>query len=809
MLGRLESSPLPEPATDLLLAALYGQDELDRALGGQSPPRPAHTAGASPELDQPVRAYLRSVTVEGFRGIGPAAKLELEPGPGLTVVCGRNGSGKSSFAEGLEVLLTGRLRRWDTKSAVWRDGWRCLHAPHARLRAELLVEGTNGVTVVERSWPDDAEVAGSQAWAQAPLGQRVSIGELGWAGSLGAYRPFLSHSELESLLAEPKDLYDQLNVLLGLDDLDAAAKALGAARRALEGRAKAAGAAGTELEAALAASKDDRAARALSLLRARTPDLVALEQLAAAGGPSGGTWGILEQLAALSAPPSAEVADAVGMLRDAATALEAASSNVAEHAGSAADLLAMALAHYAAHGPGDCPVCKAPGALDGTWEAFAAERLSAYQEVSSQVGTARKAADAAVAAARGLLRAVPTSLVAARGAVVGADEAAEAWQDWTALPTYDKTPTTLRSLADHMEAAHTALTVAVAGLAVAAGEEVRSREARWAPLAEGLRQFCQSASEAGRAKDLLATVRAAEGWLKSANDALRDEQVRPFADETVALWAQLRQESNVELLRMRLAGSANRSHVKFEVAVDGLDAAGLGVMSQGEVNALALSVFLPRATAAKSALRFVVIDDPVQAMDPAKVAGLARVLADVARTHQVVVFTHDDRLPAAVRDLRLTARVLQVQRRAHSVVEVVPTSGPVSVLLADAASLVAADHLPQAVTSLVVPGICRSALEAACTELTRRRRLANGAPHDEVEEVLVSTKRLIPRLALALLDDPERGGEVYSWLNARIGPWATDTVRACNEGAHGTAGDPAGLVSNTRRLVERMRAAVA
>jgi hypothetical protein len=36
----------------------------------------------------------------GLRGIGPRQTLELVPGPGLTVVAGRNGSGKSSFAEG-------------------------------------------------------------------------------------------------------------------------------------------------------------------------------------------------------------------------------------------------------------------------------------------------------------------------------------------------------------------------------------------------------------------------------------------------------------------------------------------------------------------------------------------------------------------------------------------------------------------------------------------------------------------------------------------------------------------------------------
>jgi hypothetical protein len=46
------------------------------------------------------------------RGVGPATTLEVEPGPGLTLVVGRNGSGKSSFAEALELLLTGDSWRW-------------------------------------------------------------------------------------------------------------------------------------------------------------------------------------------------------------------------------------------------------------------------------------------------------------------------------------------------------------------------------------------------------------------------------------------------------------------------------------------------------------------------------------------------------------------------------------------------------------------------------------------------------------------------------------------------------------------------
>jgi wobble nucleotide-excising tRNase len=117
------------------------------------------------------------------------------------------------------------------------------------------------------------------------------------------------------------------------------------------------------------------------------------------------------------------------------------------------------------------------------------------------------------------------------------------------------------------------------------------------------------------------------------------------------VWGELRQESNVVLGPIRLEGSANQRRVALDVTVDGQDGAALGVMSQGELHALGLALFLPRATADDSPFRFVVIDDPVQSMDPAKVDGLARVLSTVAARRQVIVFTHDDRLTESLRRL--------------------------------------------------------------------------------------------------------------------------------------------------------------
>lgn len=94
--------------SSLVLAACDGRDTLDGVLQNAKT-----TAKADEKATATTHAgaYLTSLTVEGFRGIGPRQTLTLTPGPGLTIVVGRNGSGKSSFAEALEVLLTGDSKR--------------------------------------------------------------------------------------------------------------------------------------------------------------------------------------------------------------------------------------------------------------------------------------------------------------------------------------------------------------------------------------------------------------------------------------------------------------------------------------------------------------------------------------------------------------------------------------------------------------------------------------------------------------------------------------------------------------------------
>ncbi|HWE56528.1 MAG TPA: hypothetical protein VG435_13525, partial [Acidimicrobiales bacterium] len=499
------------------------------------------------------------------------------------------------------------------------------------------------------------------------------------------------------------------------------------------------------------------------------------------------------------------VADSVAQLTGAAAHMEEVGSSAAGDAAANADLLSAAVAHFSKLGPGDCPVCGRTGALDDQWLAVTAAQIERLQQ---QAGALRQATADAQAASREallLVGAVPEPLGQAGRVAIDVTAATAAWRDWAAPPPADATATGLRALADHLSRTHSPLLTAAAAIQAAASTELERRQDAWAPVASALASWLATEKSGREAKSVTDRIKKVEVWVKAANDDLRNARLRPFAEGTAALWRQLRQESNVDLISMALTGTNTSRAVDFEVTVDGNTAPGLGVMSQGEINALALSVFLPRATSAGSPSRFVVLDDPVQAMDPSKVDGMARVLTDVAADRQVVVFTHDDRLPIALRNLQLPARVVEVSRQSESVVSVRPTRDPATDDLDDAIRLASGHDIPAQVTARVVPGLCRSAIEEACFEITRQRRLGRGDSHSSVEDALAATTTLMTKLALAVFDDADRGGDVYTWLNQHVGTWAPDTVKTVNKGAHESITDPKRLVDDARRLVKRLR----
>ena len=322
-------------------------------------------------------------------------------------------------------------------------------------------------------------------------------------------------------------------------------------------------------------------------------------------------------------------------------------------------------------------------------------------------------------------------------------------------------------------------------------------------LAEWLPGARKLASESETVKHL----KSADDWIRSTATDIRNERFEPIKDKVKEIWALLRTNSNVDLEDITFEGKTTSRRVKLDVTVDGTEGAALGVMSQGELHSLALALFLPRATLDASPFRFLVIDDPVQSMDPARVDGLAHVLHEVAKDRQVIVFTHDDRLPEAVRRLNVPAKIIEVLRRENSIVELREVRSPVRQYLDDAAALVNTDDLLKIARERVVPNLCRLSLEAACLDVVSRRRLQNGDSHASIEKLFNEQTKLLPRLALAFFDDPDKAGDVYTRLKNQIGPWQIETVKMCNVGSHkgiGANDDARNFVNNVKQLAAEL-----
>jgi recombinational DNA repair ATPase RecF len=810
ILTRLDAVPLGQEPTALLLAACDSEASLTAQLNGAARPTGGIGGDGTADPAEPAGAYLRQVTVSGFRGVGPPATLMVEPGPGLSVIVGRNGSGKSSFAEGLEVLLTGDLKRWEDLSAVWREGWRNLHATGpAEISAEFLLEDA-GPTIVRRTWANGAPFSKSAAAVQVTGEKQTGLDRLGWRDDLVTYRPFLSHTELEAFLGKPSQLYDLLSSVLGLEDLVLVEQRLTDARKERESRLTEVDRDLPRLRERLALVDDERAAACLAALSGKTPDVAQARVLATSGTarPADTQLGRLQQLSQLTVPAKEQVQAAVTALGQVAETLAETAGSAAGQADALAGLLRAALDHYRVHGPGSCPVCGRSGGLDEDWRVRTEDAIARLRVQAVAAEQARTVAGEAKTQAWDLFLPTPTAL---SGPVVGAadpEAARAAWGNWLAHPDEDG-PAGLRNLAAHIEKTFEPLTAAVTALSSSAAAELREREDRWAPAAAGVAAWCARAAEARSAARPVSALRAAVTWLRGATDDIRNARLAPLADQARAIWSQLRQESNVDLRAIRLSGSSTQRKANVNVDVDGAPGAALGVMSQGEVNALALSVFLPRATVADSPFRFLVIDDPVQAMDPSKVDGLARVLEGVSQTRQVLVFTHDDRLPEAIRRLDIAAHILEVTRRPGSVVDVRPGLDPVERQLKDAEALCADDVLPENVAARVVPGLCRLAVEAAFTEAIRRAQLRAGRRHAQVEADIEAADKLTKLAALALFGDAAKGGDVLRRLNS-WGRSAADTYQAVNKGAHHVyRGSLRDLVTDSRKLTDAIRSRLA
>lgn len=797
---RLEAEPPADGAGDLVLAAFQGTSAVGATLRGDSTAA-TRVAGEARERTAPA-VYLSSLEVEGFRGIGDCATLTIDPGPGLTLIVGRNGSGKSSFSEALEMLLTGSNQRWKGRQQVWRDGWQNLHHRTTCICAQFTVDGRRQPLTLQRGWADGGGVDASTLTVDGK--PAASLDALGWTQPLADYPPLLSHNELEKSLDEKQTtLYDALAGILGLGDIAAAQHALREARLQLENTAKNAKAACDTLMRLLEQTDDERALLVLAALRRKPWDLDTVRRTVgdAAQVDEHSTLSRLRDLAGIQVLDREQLNAAIDDLRIAATEVQKVRGTNAALADDTAQVLQQALLVHSHSEGSTCPVCGTDGVLTYEWRLRTGERITELRARASEVAKARRIATEAVLHARRLITAMPVAVLQGKVAGVDTDTLVALWDRWVDVPDADD----LSQLRTHLETVGPPLIAWVARVRAAAREQFERRQTSWRPAADAINGWLPLGARVLESDAALKRVAAAEKWLRNAHDALRDERFRPIAGAVQENWTELRQDSNVSLGELELTGSGNTRRLRLDVHVDGEPGSALGVMSQGELNCLALSLFLPRASLPESPFHFVVIDDPVQAMDPAKVEGLARALDRAARERQVIVLTHDTRLADAIDYLGIRAARIEVVRREGSVVELRRVHDAVRRYIGDAMAVAESRGLPDE-AKRVIPGFCRLALEAACGLAVTRRMLRQGRRYADVQDKLAQPRKLYMWLALAFFDDAERGGDVNDYLQ-RHHPLAVDLVKDCNRGTHGAKlmRDPRGFV----RGIESLTTAIA
>ncbi|HTG74303.1 MAG TPA: AAA family ATPase [Terriglobia bacterium] len=654
ILNRLDrDDSVKDPIANLIVSALRG--EVEACLAGKPPSR---IAPSQEQAAEPVRAYVESITVEGFRGIGPVARLSLRGGPGLTLIVGRNGSGKSSFSEALELLLTGDNQRWGARRArIWREGWRNLHRPEvARIEAQLVLDGRSGPYTVMRTWNAGQSLETGEATV-LHNGESSPLDSLGWAQPLATYRPFLSYNELSSMLEEgPAKLFDALASILGLEDLLVAADDLRDTRISRTKIHKAVVDKVDVIRKTLVTLQDERAAQCLEALERRPWDLDRLAALARDGGAGeeDSEIQVLRELANLNGPEAANVQAAVNGIRSALSFLNSIAHADTGKARLRAEILEKALELHQHDGGADCPVCG--GALKDEWR----------REAGEAIRKLRADSEVADAAHRNLLQAerVARQWITAHPQSVTDTKLLSLWNAWRAGATK-----TGNELAAHLETHAPGLDRAIQEVREISRAELRKREDLWRPIAEALAEWLPAARKMSSELTSVSSLKSAEDWLRTTATSIHNERFLPIKERVKRIWGMLRTQSHVELEDITFQGRSTSRRVSLGVTVDGRPGAALGIMSQGELHSLALALFLPRATLEHSPFRFLLIDDPVQSMDAARVEGLARVLELVAKKRQVVIFTHDDRLTEALRRLHIEAQVVEVLRRDSSVVE--------------------------------------------------------------------------------------------------------------------------------------------
>jgi len=747
---------------------------------------------------------LLRVRVDGYQGVGAPLTVDLDPIPGVTVLIGRNGSGKSSIADAIETALHGEPRAPTStgrggKAPLW-DREHCgRDAAEAHVEVTLLA-GEETLTLDVRIGPDGS-VTGRTARHTAVDGitTDLDLATTSWRSALAGHRPVFGYAAVERQVQLAQNLQEFLEPLLAFggcfDELKAGVDAAGSA----------------------AAQARERWGQARSTAEQRTdqvdrahPDATptAIDWPDVADDPDAWltTAGLTETGVAAPEITAAQhdrlhvaATQALAALADLETA-EAAPAPDPVTAKLAAPLADLHRAAQHLDDTGDaCPVCRRVG-MD--WAAALAATVDTAPATAEQAAT--------------FVRRLAALRAALDDDLTPIEEVIR--HDWCTAAVRDASTPVLAAGADlrhrldedgrratpavraAVRAAHDRLTSAawhttVTELAAHTDRERQWRRARRAAVEPFLGVWREVRDEAIAA----ASWKSAADCLRTLQNDLRAERTRNLRTLTDSSVRALLDDVGLHITGLSVQGT------KADVQV--VDATGqpvrLSLLSAGQRNALLLAPLL--AVAHGGPFGFLVLDDPVHAFDQIRVDRLAQLIHTLAADRRVVVLTHDERLREhlLVRSPHHTARNVH---RDHltGVVREEPSPPMWEVLLDDAAAALARAPKPGPKTTpptVLVRGLCRMALDDALRHFVLQE--AVGVPRDPHTDLAALDKvgTTKDRIDAALTLHPGHGRVLAAEaiVSTHLNGW--------NQAAHGkakTPGPTAAEIDDARRACKTL-----
>jgi hypothetical protein len=741
--------------------------------------------------------YVRNIHVRGHIGVGEqAVDLPLTHTKGLTIVTARNGTGKTSVADGARHVLSGGTKR---SYQVLTEN---VHYP----QREIVVTVSNGRQDVEIICGKDEVVK----WRNEERG--LSSPPADWNEAFARYMPVLLYPEMSQVIQDPSNLHTFLKdalELTALEELQAILK--------------------TDRERGSAARRTVEAAHRAALdgiLKGTDSELVTEIRACGAFPDEKQQAGIWARAAALpaTAPLPLGLPDNWAVdhrlrerAQDSLAQLEAASSSGATGTNALLNILQKVLV------PGDgllddlrtqdiCPVCREAG---HDWVGRATDEAHRLKTATAGLRTAILATKTAM---KNLGVCFPAPLPASlRQRLADLTDPATNLRvkQWDRLVRIaadlpNQTPSEValnealnesHDLALWYEAVRTEFLDRRDDL-IAAQATARAHIGSWLDV---LRREQSAVTRLAVANKLDAKV---DYWIRTA----REEIFAPIGKEVMTLWSILNPDADLKLTGIALAGGTKiRRTVALDLA-DGDVALPTGknssaVLSTGQRNALSLATYLPRATQPGSPFGFLILDDPIHAFDTWRVRYLARHLLTLAERFQIVVFTHDDRLWRELRGLGATPTHMRMDRRGDGQpqVRVRHVASPGIQRLDEIQRILGAEKASPIGTTPAVASMtlamCRQAVDTevvAQIEILARRV---GSPEATVVAELRRARKTLDQLAL--LNDYARRASLRT-INVN---GFTPTVHALNGAAHGKApgGDPHLWVRQTRKIIKAVQ----